>query len=156
MDCRSPSRGRHVKDQVLSSQFAAPPEALKLKRFSPKSWRLGVLCSNMLIAAAVCLSPHLYDFTAGSLLYSHAKHSTLTWGRNQYIINFGNKYRQSISIKKMSITFPPEPLAKLAHEVAALLKERKESVSVAETAAGGLISSAILATPGASTIYKGR
>jgi nicotinamide mononucleotide (NMN) deamidase PncC len=56
----------------------------------------------------------------------------------------------------MAITsFPPEPLAALAGEVAALLKERKESVSVAETAAGGLISAAILANPGASKIYKG-
>jgi hypothetical protein len=40
----------------------------------------------------------------------------------------------------MSIPFPPEPLANLAREIAAILKTRKESVSVAETAAGGLIS----------------
>jgi nicotinamide mononucleotide (NMN) deamidase PncC len=51
--------------------------------------------------------------------------------------------------------FPPEPLAALAAEIATLLKERTESVCVAETAGGGLISSAILSQPGASKIYKG-
>jgi nicotinamide mononucleotide (NMN) deamidase PncC len=55
----------------------------------------------------------------------------------------------------MSIKFPPEPLDILASEVAALLRERGETLSVVETAAGGLISSAILSTPGASKIYKG-
>jgi nicotinamide mononucleotide (NMN) deamidase PncC len=55
----------------------------------------------------------------------------------------------------MSTHFPPEPLAALAAEIATLLKERVESVCVAETAGGGLISSAILSQPGASKIYKG-
>jgi len=40
-------------------------------------------------------------------------------------------------------------------EVATLLKQRNETVSVAETAAGGIISASILSTPGASGIYKG-
>jgi len=49
----------------------------------------------------------------------------------------------------------PPSLQAIATEVAQLLKERKETISVAETAAGGLISAALLATPGASSIYKG-
>ncbi len=52
--------------------------------------------------------------------------------------------------------FPPEQLAALAGEVAALLRERTESASVAETAAGGLIPAALLSIDGASKIYKGR
>ena len=51
--------------------------------------------------------------------------------------------------------FPPPVLRQAAQEVATLLKERKETISVAETAAGGLISAALLATPGASQIYRG-
>ncbi|KAF2084111.1 hypothetical protein K490DRAFT_39433 [Saccharata proteae CBS 121410] len=51
--------------------------------------------------------------------------------------------------------FPPSSVRAVVTEVAALLKERKETVSVAETAAGGIISAAILSTPGASGIYKG-
>ena len=50
---------------------------------------------------------------------------------------------------------PPEPLKAIVEEVASLLKVRKETISVAETAAGGLISAALLATPGASAFYKG-
>ncbi|KAF8848574.1 hypothetical protein BDZ45DRAFT_681150 [Acephala macrosclerotiorum] len=51
--------------------------------------------------------------------------------------------------------FPPEKVRAIVSEVASLLKERKESVSVAETAAGGIISAALLSTPGASGFYKG-
>ncbi|OJJ01309.1 hypothetical protein ASPVEDRAFT_82834 [Aspergillus versicolor CBS 583.65] len=51
--------------------------------------------------------------------------------------------------------FPPPSLAPLAQEVVDLLKARSETVSVAETAAGGLISACLLSTPGASAIYKG-
>ena len=47
------------------------------------------------------------------------------------------------------------PLGSSAAEVVQLLKDRKETISVAETAAGGLISAALLSTPGASSIYKG-
>ena len=54
-----------------------------------------------------------------------------------------------------SSAFPPPALAKIAQEVAAQLKARKETLSVAETAAGGLVSAAILATPGASQVYRG-
>ena len=53
-----------------------------------------------------------------------------------------------------SDVFPPLALKKAAEDVASLLKERKETISVAETAAGGLISAALLSTAGASKIYK--
>ena len=55
----------------------------------------------------------------------------------------------------MAGSFPPPELQQAAEEVAKLLRDRKETVSVAETAAGGLISAALLSTPGASKIYKG-
>ena len=49
----------------------------------------------------------------------------------------------------------PSTLKSIAAEVVQLLKERKETIAVAETAAGGLISAALLSTPGASAVYKG-
>jgi len=52
-------------------------------------------------------------------------------------------------------SFPPEELKQIVHEVATLLKERAETISVAETAAGGLISATLLSFPGASGYYKG-
>ncbi|KAL4922128.1 hypothetical protein BDW62DRAFT_172983 [Aspergillus aurantiobrunneus] len=51
--------------------------------------------------------------------------------------------------------FPPPTLKTVAQEVFELLKARNETVSVAETAAGGLISASLLSVPGASAIYKG-
>ncbi|KUJ08871.1 uncharacterized protein LY89DRAFT_690841 [Mollisia scopiformis] len=51
--------------------------------------------------------------------------------------------------------FPPEKIRAVVEDVASLLKERKETVSVAETAAGGIISASLLSTPGASGFYKG-
>ncbi|PYH95387.1 competence/damage-inducible protein CinA [Aspergillus ellipticus CBS 707.79] len=51
--------------------------------------------------------------------------------------------------------FPPASLRPLIEEVFDLLRTRKETVSVAETASGGLISACLLSTPGASSIYKG-
>ena len=53
------------------------------------------------------------------------------------------------------MSFPPAVLKTAAEAVATLLRTRKESISVAETAAGGLISAALLSTPGASAFYKG-
>ncbi|KAL9133815.1 MAG: hypothetical protein Q9175_005005 [Cornicularia normoerica] len=55
----------------------------------------------------------------------------------------------------MASNFPPPAVREVASEVSALLKERSETVCVAETAAGGLISASLLSTPGASKIYKG-
>jgi PncC family amidohydrolase len=43
----------------------------------------------------------------------------------------------------------------LARSIAALLKERKETVAVAESSAGGLISAALLSVPGASAYFLG-
>lgn len=46
-------------------------------------------------------------------------------------------------------------LLPIAEKVAALLKQRKETIAVAESSAGGLISAALLAVPGASAYYIG-
>ena len=46
-------------------------------------------------------------------------------------------------------------LTAMAEQVAAKLRARDETVVVAETSTGGLISSALLAVPGASAYYKG-
>ena len=46
-------------------------------------------------------------------------------------------------------------LAAIADALAAKLKERKETVAVAESSAGGLISAALLAVPGASAYFLG-
>lgn len=51
--------------------------------------------------------------------------------------------------------FPPLPLIPLVTQIAAILTERKQTVAVAETAAGGLISAALLSVPGASAYYRG-
>ena len=44
---------------------------------------------------------------------------------------------------------------RIAEEIARRLTERKESVAVAESAAGGLIAAALLGVPGASAYFKG-
>ncbi|MEM9439251.1 MAG: CinA family protein [Pseudomonadota bacterium] len=46
-------------------------------------------------------------------------------------------------------------LVSMAEVVGALLKERGETVAVAESSTGGLISAALLAVPGASTYFVG-
>ena len=46
-------------------------------------------------------------------------------------------------------------LTDLAAAVARLLAERKETIAVAESSAGGLISAALVAVPGASAFYLG-
>ena len=46
-------------------------------------------------------------------------------------------------------------LADLAQRVAAILKNRGETVAITETSAGGLISAALLAIPGASAYFVG-
>jgi PncC family amidohydrolase len=43
----------------------------------------------------------------------------------------------------------------LAAEVGALLKERRETIAVAESASGGLMSAALLSVPGASAYFLG-
>ncbi|KAF7863852.1 hypothetical protein EAF04_006817 [Stromatinia cepivora] len=51
--------------------------------------------------------------------------------------------------------FPPQKVREVVIEVMSLLKGRGDTVSVAETAAGGIISASILSTPGASRVFKG-
>ncbi|RQO44204.1 damage-inducible protein [Variovorax sp. KBW07] len=48
-----------------------------------------------------------------------------------------------------------EPLAVLAARVGATLRERRQTVAVAESSAGGLVSAALLAIPGASAFFLG-
>ena len=48
-----------------------------------------------------------------------------------------------------------EPLAELALAVGALLKEKKQTIAVAESSAGGLINATLVAVPGASAFYLG-
>ena len=42
-----------------------------------------------------------------------------------------------------------------AERIAVLLKERRETIAVAESSTGGLISAALLAVPGASAYFLG-
>jgi nicotinamide-nucleotide amidase len=46
-------------------------------------------------------------------------------------------------------------LMPLAEQVAALLRERAETIAIAESSTGGLISAALLAVPGASAYFLG-
>ena len=46
-------------------------------------------------------------------------------------------------------------LQSMAEGAAKLLKERKETISVAESSAGGIISAGLLSVPGASAYYSG-
>ncbi len=48
-----------------------------------------------------------------------------------------------------------EPLQPMATAIAELLRGREETVAVVETTAGGLVSAALLAVPGASAFYRG-
>jgi len=50
---------------------------------------------------------------------------------------------------------PISELAEPAERIASILRERSETVAVAEGSAGGLISAALLAVPGASAYYLG-
>ena len=48
-----------------------------------------------------------------------------------------------------------QTLLPLAEQVASLLKQRRETIAVAESSAGGLIAAALLAVPGASAYFLG-
>ncbi|HAP77954.1 MAG TPA: damage-inducible protein, partial [Acidimicrobiaceae bacterium] len=50
---------------------------------------------------------------------------------------------------------PSDALDAAAQRAATLLRERGDTVAVAEGSAGGLISAALLAVPGASAYYRG-
>ncbi|GAM91112.1 hypothetical protein ANO11243_091590 [Dothideomycetidae sp. 11243] len=51
--------------------------------------------------------------------------------------------------------FPPSRIGALVTQLASLLKTANQTVSFAETATGGLISSSLLSVPGASKIFRG-
>jgi len=55
----------------------------------------------------------------------------------------------------MTDTTALPPLHVLAEQIAARLKARRETVAVAESSAGGLVSAALLAVPGASAYFLG-
>ncbi|KAL8652180.1 MAG: hypothetical protein Q9210_002836 [Variospora velana] len=55
----------------------------------------------------------------------------------------------------MSSEFPPASIRPILNEIAQLLSSREETISVAETAAGGIISASLLSVPGASKYYRG-
>ncbi|KAL8859785.1 MAG: hypothetical protein Q9215_006001 [Flavoplaca cf. flavocitrina] len=55
----------------------------------------------------------------------------------------------------MASAFPPSSIRPLLKEVTSLLTSRNETISVAETAAGGIISASLLSVPGASKFYRG-
>src|SRR3982074_2320842 len=48
-----------------------------------------------------------------------------------------------------------QELAGIAEKLAAMLKERRQTIAVAESSTGGLISAALLAVPGASAYFLG-
>ena len=49
----------------------------------------------------------------------------------------------------------PSPLAETGRAVGELLRERRQTVAVSESSAGGLINAALVAVPGASAYYLG-
>src|SRR5437016_11659976 len=49
----------------------------------------------------------------------------------------------------------PDSLTALGAAVGELLKQRKETLAIAESSAGGLINAALVAVPGASAYYLG-
>ena len=55
----------------------------------------------------------------------------------------------------MESPFLPPSVLETVEKIARLLTRRKETVAVAESAAGGLINAALLSWPGASAFYKG-
>src|ERR1700681_3323166 len=48
-----------------------------------------------------------------------------------------------------------QELVGIAEKIAAILKERRQTIAVAESSTGGLISAALLAVPGASAYFLG-
>lgn len=58
-------------------------------------------------------------------------------------------------MSRTSATSDLPALSVLAHRIGAILRERGQTVAVAESAAGGLVSAALLAIPGASAFFLG-
>ncbi|MES2532298.1 MAG: CinA family protein [Pseudomonadota bacterium] len=55
----------------------------------------------------------------------------------------------------MNDSSPLPPIDVLAERIGATLRDRQQTVAVAESSAGGLVSAALLAVPGASAFYRG-
>ena len=53
------------------------------------------------------------------------------------------------------MSFPPSSFEPILSKIAKHLTSHKQKISVAETAAGGLISAALLTVPGASAYFAG-
>lgn len=51
--------------------------------------------------------------------------------------------------------FLPASVLSLVEKIAQILTRRRETVAIAESAAGGLLNAALLSWPGASAFYKG-
>lgn len=56
---------------------------------------------------------------------------------------------------KLEIGLPVLEIAELATQVGALLRSRGETISIAESSSGGLVSAALLSVPGASVYFLG-
>lgn len=67
----------------------------------------------------------------------------------------GCLHQFKLSVTTMASDFPPSSIRPVLNEVAQLLSSRNETISIAETAAGGIISASLLSVPGASKYYKG-
>ncbi|KAF5098050.1 hypothetical protein DV451_003562 [Geotrichum candidum] len=52
-------------------------------------------------------------------------------------------------------SFPPIDIVPLVNRIAAVLRERKQTITISESACGGLISSYLVSVPGASEYYHG-
>lgn len=52
-------------------------------------------------------------------------------------------------------SFPPSTFSPILKRISTALVDQKATVAIAETTSGGLISAALLSTPGASAWYKG-
>jgi nicotinamide mononucleotide (NMN) deamidase PncC len=63
-----------------------------------------------------------------------------------------NEMAQSLTTAS---SFPPTDLLPILTQITSLLKSRNETLSIIETACGGLLSSSVLSQPGASKIYSG-
>jgi nicotinamide-nucleotide amidase len=58
-------------------------------------------------------------------------------------------------LKNWRLSRAMQSLTPLARDIAALLTQRQETIAVSESAAGGLISAALLSVPGASAYFLG-
>jgi PncC family amidohydrolase len=94
--------------------------------------------------------PHTRSFSTSTLFNLHQRTPIARTKLTPITYNL-----QTRTMSSSTPAFPPSEVRQILEEVTTLLKERNETVSIAETAAGGLISSSILSTPGASGIYRG-